>query len=199
VISVIIITKNRSTLQQAIDSVHNQTIQDIELIVEHCPDNLSCGEVAFYKNQAILKATGEWVAFLDDDDYWYPSFLEKCINQDADVVICNNQYQQYGPLGDIGAILAAKHSVSPGSCIVYNHKSLKDVNGLNHELDYDAPYELMVKLYMNGCKFQHIPEPLVYVEHQLQDNVGLVDIPIELKMQHRLDILNNHKFIKRNK
>lgn len=200
-ISVIIITKNRPTLQRTLDSIHNQTIQDIELIIEPCigSKKLMCGDVARYKNDCLSNVTNEWVAFVDDDDYWYPTFLEQCISQDADVIITNNQYQYNGPLGDIGSLLAAGHSISPGSCIVYKTAAIKGVNGFNFELDYDAPYELMVKLYMNNCKFHHIPEPLVYVEHQQNDNLGIIDIPVEERIQTRMNILNTHNFIKRNK
>lgn len=198
-ISVIIITKNRPTLQRAIDSVNNQTIKNVNLIVEHVLDDLTCADVANYKTQALSSVTTEWVMFLDDDDYLFPTFLEQCVSQDADVVICNNQYQYSGPLGDIGSLLSNGYSISPGSCIVYKTNAIKGVNGFNFELGCDAPYGLMVQLYMNRCKFKHIPEPLVYVEHQQHDNLGIIDISIEDQLNNRMNILTTCNFMKFNK
>lgn len=89
--SVIIPTYNRSVfLREALDSVFGQTFKDYELIVV---DDGSTDEtheviagygnrVRFYRqenrgpgearNLGIRNATGEYVAFLDSDDVWFP-------------------------------------------------------------------------------------------------------------------------------
>lgn len=105
-VSVIIPTYNRyKNLLYAIKSVQNQTYKNIEIIVIndcstekeykngeleklnkvrviHLPVNLrkkynvnsAQGKT---RDEGIKISKGEWIAFLDDDDYWYPTKLEK--------------------------------------------------------------------------------------------------------------------------
>jgi glycosyltransferase involved in cell wall biosynthesis len=100
--SVIIPTHNRAHLLcQAIQSVLNQTYEKFELIIvdDHSTDNTkelinlfndtriqyiknNCKRgAAGARNAGILKAIGEWVAFLDDDDIWFPQKLEMQYNK----------------------------------------------------------------------------------------------------------------------
>jgi len=94
-VSVIIATYNRAhLLKTAIDSVLTQTYTDYEVIV--ADDGSSDGTEELVRsygdrvrylyqenqgksvmlNKALTKAAGEWIAFLDSDDYWLPEKLE---------------------------------------------------------------------------------------------------------------------------
>jgi len=95
-VSVIIPTYNRSgMLEQALRSVYAQTFKDFELIVvdDGSTDNTAKvmekyarqikylpkknGGVASARNLGLKAATGDLVAWLDDDDYFLPDKLEK--------------------------------------------------------------------------------------------------------------------------
>lgn len=98
-LSVVIPLYNKvATIERAIKSVLNQTISDFELIV--VDNGSSDGSVYVVnkildsriqiiehrdrgvskaRNKGILTSHSEWVAFLDADDEWQPTFLETCL------------------------------------------------------------------------------------------------------------------------
>ncbi|ASJ08225.1 glycosyl transferase [Thermococcus siculi] len=96
-VSVIIPTYNRHTLlKRAIESVLNQTFDDFEVLVidgarsestKELVRSLGDGRVRYIpqegkgianaRNLGVLKARGEFIAFIDDDDRWKEDKLER--------------------------------------------------------------------------------------------------------------------------
>lgn len=116
-ISVIVpIYKVEAYLERAVDSVLCQTYENLEIILvddgspDNCPRMCDAyskkdarirvihkenGGLSDARNAGISIARGEYVAFLDSDDYIAPQFINKlynaCIKYDSDIAIC--QYE----------------------------------------------------------------------------------------------------------
>ena len=109
-ISIVIPTYNRADLiGKAIQSILDQTYQNWELIIV---DNYSddetkevidsfkdsrismlmlprTGSVAASRNFGVQHSKGEWIAFLDSDDWWFPrklEFVSKVIQHEPDLI-----------------------------------------------------------------------------------------------------------------
>jgi len=127
-ISVIMLTYNRGKLvSRAIESVLNQTFRDFEFIIV---DNGSTdqsgviadsyaakdsrirvihrerGNIGSGRNTGLDIANGEWIAFVDDDDWCEPDFLEFLIDlameNNADIAICGAEKEENGRHSLIG-------------------------------------------------------------------------------------------------
>ncbi|HBR01182.1 MAG TPA: glycosyltransferase [Ruminiclostridium sp.] len=121
-ISVIMLTYNREELvARAIESILNQTYEDFELIIV---DNGSAdrsgaiadeyavkdsrtrvihrerGNIGSGRNAGLDAATGEYIAFIDDDDYAETDFLEFLHNlaqkHHADIAVCGPTKKENG-------------------------------------------------------------------------------------------------------
>lgn len=68
------IAPRKKLLQRAVNSVLNQTLSVSAISI--AIDNHHHGAAAT-RNRALYGATTEWVAFLDDDDEWYPFHLQE--------------------------------------------------------------------------------------------------------------------------
>jgi len=121
-ISVVIPAYNaESYIQSTLDSVFNQTYQNIEVIVVDDGSNDSTQSilnayphnvvviktenkgVSHARNIGIEKAKGEWIAFVDSDDLWLPSKLEKQLSSlgSCEWSHCDSLYIGENQSGDV--------------------------------------------------------------------------------------------------
>ena len=114
-ISIVIPTFNRAGLiGKAIQSILDQSYENWELIVvdNYSDDNTKAviesfnddrilmlftprtGSVAASRNLGVAHSNGEWIAFLDSDDWWFPrklEFVSKVIQHEPDLIYHNLQ------------------------------------------------------------------------------------------------------------
>ena len=107
-------------LEQCLDSIVAQTLEDIEIILiddgstdgssEICKKYLSDSRVIYYykeneglaaaRDDGMLRANGEYIGFVDADDWLKPEMYEKMYNaaksNDSDIVFCNCQENENG-------------------------------------------------------------------------------------------------------
>ena len=70
-VTFIVPTLGRDSLARALASIEEQTDSDWSVVVEP-----SCGSAGETRNEAMKKAHGEWIGFLDDDDVLCPTYVE---------------------------------------------------------------------------------------------------------------------------
>ena len=131
-------------LKESLESVFAQTFQDYEIV---CVDDGSTdGSIALLqqygsrvrvisqanvgqsaaRNAGVRQATGAFVAFLDQDDLWYPAKLAQqvaVLNAEPDVVVVHCNYNRMDGDGRVlvtGAALAERASAlaSPLGCLI---------------------------------------------------------------------------------
>ena len=181
-VSVIIPTYNhRDYVLQTLDSVRSQTFRDFEIIVinDGSPDDtaqvlqpLATGGHIRYieqpnagqasaRNRGLREARGEFIAFLDDDDWWPTEKLEwqvAFLNEHPDVAVVGGSVQyvdgEGASLGEyfhdqpitFDSLFRGCPFISPGQTLI-RAADLKRIGGLNEELwgvdDFDLWFRLL--------------------------------------------------------
>lgn len=173
--SVIIPAHNAENhIRKGLDSIAQQTFKDYELIVicDNCEDNtesiakqygaitknVNFGRDGLTRNVGLDMAQGEWILFMDDDDWWLHEFVFQQINNklsdNIDLLAFSfifKGWQYATPLGNLG-----KHWYAPWSkcyrrsfingCKFSDEWSISDVTFYNEVmarcpriLDWDMP------------------------------------------------------------
>lgn len=192
-ISVIIVTKNRCTLlKKAVASVFLQSYPVHEVIVV---DDCSTDETTQYlqsledvivvrndfsiggaqaRNLGIKSATGDFIAFLDDDDQWLPSKLEKQVKCQkstlADIVytgtiVVDENDEEHGRCFH-RAIFSARTQISLLNFIgITSTVLIRRTLLMGCSFDPNMPalqeYELFIRLIIKGANVAGVPESLV--------------------------------------
>lgn len=210
-VSAIITTHNRKDLlQRAINSVFAQTYSNIELIVvdDHSEDGTSeiCQDTRvkyiyipkeesrggnYARNLGIKASKGEYCAFLDDDDYWLPTKIEKQVSliekMDCELVHCGRrkeivksvgiEYRDVLPKPDHWGDMHKKilqTICTTTTNILAKREALVDVGMFDENLLFWQEYELTIRLAQRK-PFYFVNEPLSVYRVDIRDSNRLTN------------------------
>ena len=184
-ITAAITTFNRlELLKNAVNSVENQVLLPNELIIiddnsddgtqKYC-QNLSAKfpiiyfhndknmGACFCRNQAIERASGKYIAFLDDDDEWEAEkllkqneFAEKNFDLIYTAAKFDNKIYFHKPFP-----ITLGNFVGITSTMMINLEILRKIDGFDEKLPALQDYDLVIRLIKNGAKVKGIKSPLV--------------------------------------
>jgi glycosyltransferase involved in cell wall biosynthesis len=198
-VSIIIPTYNRAEdLKRALQSVFDQTFTNWEVVVvdNHSVDDTDSliksfnnqkiklfkihnrGIISASRNLGLKHALGEYIAFLDSDDWWLPKKLEESIKymiQGADIVYHDLFYvtksdQRFNWRRVRGRKLKSpvfydlleSGNALPNSSVVVRKKLLNEIKGLSEDKDMvsSEDYDAWLRIARISEKFQKIPDVL---------------------------------------
>lgn len=227
--SVVITTKNRhELLEKAIQSVLTQTTGNVECIVvddastDGTQERYASDPRIIYvridakdsrggnyaRNQGVARATGDFIAFLDDDDEWLPNKLEKQLdlfNQyPGSVIFCGRTFRKVSSDGEQlrTTIPPLKHSgnlsrlirttyVTSTSCLFFPRELLEKVGNFDERLTFWQEYELCIRL-AQVAEFHFVPEALVICLDEVNNKARVSNKILNWK-ENTSYIRNKHK------
>lgn len=218
-ISIVIPTFNHANyLKKALESVLNQSFKNWEAIVvnNYSSDNTddiitsfndsrikhlkvkNYGVIAKSRNFGILASKGEWIAFLDSDDWWNPEKLKICkdnfdhevdlIYHDLEIVKKEKTFFKKKKFNTrklkkpILIDLLVRGNTISNSSVIVRKKILNKIGLINEDRDLTAveDYHTWLKISNFSNKFLYIPKKLgFYLVNN--DSISRQDLSIPVR------------------
>ena len=193
-ISIVITNYNYGKyLRESIESAINQTYKNLEIILiddastdnsrkiyERFREKIKLIQhknnkgIVFSRNEALMLAGGEYIIFLDADDYWDNDFIDKMFRMarltDADVIYPNwklfgdiNEVRKFSKFSNELLQLQRIH-ISPASLMKLS--SVKPYRFENENVAED--WDFFLKLSLEGLKFTLASD--CYIHYRIKNN-----------------------------
>ncbi|WIH80310.1 glycosyltransferase family 2 protein [Brachyspira pilosicoli] len=186
-------------LKKCLDSVINQTLKDIEIIcVNDCSSDNSESIIkeyinkdnrvklishkenqglGFARNSGLLESRGEYISFIDSDDFVSENFIEELYNTavkyNADIVFTNNIYTVNESTNNIKPYYHNRLNIWKKK---FNNSYIEGISNFNvntEEKENTPEYPLVVawnKLYKKNFLTEH---KLLYSKYRLAEDVDM--------------------------
>jgi glycosyltransferase involved in cell wall biosynthesis len=196
-VSVVITTIGRAELSRAVESALSQNYKNIEVIVvgpsggydlpkkiKHL-NSEKLINVCKARNIGTQASTGEFTAYLDDDDYWYPSKISVQVEELSKLpprTILGCRSETWGPIGksiypreliakkqSILSYLFGKTNFFPGLTFFQTSGiMLATSDAIRIGWDEDIPrhndWDFLLRAQTLGCGFEQLADVLVVVD-----------------------------------
>lgn len=195
--SVVIPTYNRANcIGRCIESVLKQTCQNFEIIIvdnysedntlqivnSYCDHRIRIfqihnnGVIALSRNKGIIEAQGEWICFLDSDDWWHKNKLRECekITNTSDVIyhkmyVATSKGLKFRTIGkqcsqDVFTQILESGNIICNSSVCCKKNALIKIGLLSENSNFVGveDCDCWLKLSLNKYHFNFIASPLGY-------------------------------------
>ena len=196
IVSVIVPTYNRPILlRRALESIVKQTFRNFEVIIvnDGGPDvndvvlefkekfsiYLETQEIrqgaGAARNIGLRRSHGKYVAYLDDDDIYYPEHLDvlyQCLERENGVFAYSDAYRVWSRFEGSECIQferdrpysinfsrfeILRHNITPTLCIMHTRKILDSTGIFDETLKSHEDWDLWIRI-SRWCELQHIPQ-----------------------------------------
>ena len=220
-VSVIIPTFNRNDIRRALVSVLKQTYKNIEIIIIDDNNPMTTFRKSIEKamekykddprikylkhernkngsaarNTGLKASTGQYIAFLDDDDYFLPNRIEKLVEEikksnDYDAAYSDTIFMRYKEVIDIGRalltgsyekeLLLGKFQIFTGSNLFFTRRAIMDIQGFDESFSWHQDFETLIRFFQK-YKILAINEPLVVKNTDDRGNIPSSEKLYEIK------------------
>lgn len=154
------------------------------------------------RNSGVRKARGEFVAFLDADDYWLENKLASIARYLGESpktdLVCHDEWiekdgcrtlRTYGPYLSYKEFLFKRNCISTGATII-RRSMVAEAGWFSEDLGFNGveDYEFWMRVAKVGAQIEYLHEVLgVYRIHE-----GGISSNVNLHTQNALNVLNRH-------
>jgi len=183
--------------------VNDGSTDETAAVLQSFPDVIAIHQtnqgLAAARNAGMARATGEFVSFLDADDWLDPDFtatlIASCIANDCEFSFCDfyrvdadgqvvgtREYGFHWPVPQNILSHLMQGGLFPPACVVGRRVAFKPFPG---GMDGHADYAVWLDVTLSGSRFAHVPQPLMFYRHT-PDSMSADRMHMELSWQAAL-------------